>query len=62
MGSSTFLAFCAMHPTCKGSISLFPAILALGNTWVHSCTSDSGDVSREVEELVDKDFGLGSIL
>jgi len=51
-----------MHPTCKGSISLFPAILALGNTWVHSCTSDSGDVSREVEELVDKDFGLGSIL
>jgi len=31
----------------------FPAVVALGNTWVHVCCFNGGDVSAEVKGVVD---------
>jgi len=40
----------------------FPAVVTLRNSGVHAGTSESGYVSAEIEEMVNKYFGLGAIL
>jgi len=62
VGSAAFLAFGPMYSASKCCVSPFPAVVALGNTWVHGSASDSGDVLTKVEGSVHDGFGFGAIL
>ena len=41
---------------------LFPAVLALGNSWVHVCSPDGSDILSYVEAPVDEHLGIGLTL
>ena len=47
--ASTFLALCAMGFACEGRVPLFPTVVTLWNTWVHTGASERGYMLAEVE-------------
>jgi len=54
-------AFSSLNATRKGGVSPLPAILALGNSWIHIRTSNCGDVIAHIEAPVNK-FSIFSTL
>ena len=62
VGASTLLAFSPVCSASKRCVSPFPAVVALGNAWVHGGASDRGDVPTKVEGPVYDGFGFGSVL
>jgi len=62
VGTTAFLAFGTMGTAGKGGVTPLPAVAALENTRVHGGASDGGNVSSEVEGLINDGFGLGTIL
>ena len=57
-----FNAFLSLSSTCKSSMFLFPAVLVLENTWVHVCTTNSGDIALNVKIPIKKTFSLTTTL
>jgi len=47
--SIAFWTFFSMNTVEKSGIFLFLAVFALGNTWVHVGTIDSGDVASDIK-------------
>jgi len=43
-----------MHTICESSVFLFPAVLALEDIRIHVCTTDSCNVTSNVEASVDE--------
>jgi len=43
-------------------MSPFPAVLALGNSWVHVCSLDGSNVLSYVKAPVDEHLGIGPAL
>jgi len=43
-------------------VSPFPAVLALGNSWVHVCSPDGSDVLSYVKVPVDEHLGISPTL
>ena len=55
-------AFSSLNVTRKGGVSPLPAILALGNSWIHIRTSNCGDVVAHIEAPVNEKFSIFSTL
>ena len=51
-----------MNATRKGGVSPLPAILALGNSWIHICTSNCDNVIAHIEAPVNEKFSVFSTL
>jgi len=60
--TTTLLTFGAVSFIQKGKMTLFPTIMALRDTWIHVSASDSGYISAKVKRMINKQFGLRSIL
>jgi len=43
-------------------VTPFPTVVALRDAWVHTGTSESGDIFAEVEQMVNERFGFGTVL
>ena len=41
---------------------LFPVILALGDIWVHVCTTNGGNIAPNIETSIDKMFNITTTL
>ena len=55
-------AFSSLNATRKGGVFPLPAILALGNSWIHVRTSNCGDVIAHIEAPVNEKFSIFSTL
>jgi len=51
-----------MYIICKYNVASLSAILVLQNTKIYTCTFNSGNVSFQVEALVNELFGFCVIL
>jgi len=47
--AATFLTLGPMSFACEGGMTPFPIVVVLRYSWVHICTSDSGDKSSVVK-------------
>ena len=54
--------FSSLNATRKGRVSPLPAILALGDSRIHICTSNYGDVIAHIEAPVNEKFSVFSTL
>ena len=54
VGTVTLNAFGPLDMTQESGMAPFPAIFALGNSWVHVGSSDHSDVIAHIEASVDK--------
>ena len=57
-----FDIFRSLNFAQKSSVTLFLAILALKNTWIHIGSSNSHDISANIEAPVDEHFGFTATL
>jgi len=55
-------AFGALYSARESGVSPFPAILALGDLWVHVCSPDSSNVLSYIEAPIDEHLGIGPAL
>jgi len=62
MWAVTSDVFCPLDSAYTCRVTPFPAIFALGNTWIHVCASDGGDESSYVKPSVNKGFSFGAVL
>jgi len=46
---TTFGASHSIYSACKGDVPLFPAVSALGNTWVYVCVPNGSNVSTYID-------------
>jgi len=53
MRATAFLTFGPMSFVRKGGMSLFPTVMILRYSWIHVCSSDSGNTSAIVEGVID---------
>jgi len=51
-------AFGALYSAQKSGVAPFPAVLILGNSWVHICSLDSSDILSNIEAPVDEHLGI----
>jgi len=51
-------AFSSLNAIQKGGVSPLPAILTLGNSQIHICTSNCGDVIAHIEAPVNEKFSI----
>jgi len=58
----TLDTFGALYSAQEGGVSPFPAILTLGDPWVHVCSPDSSDVLSYIEASIDEHLGIGPTL
>jgi len=49
--SIAFDAFRSLSSVCKDSMSLFPAVLILGNTGIHIGSTNGGNVASYIEAM-----------
>jgi len=54
----TLDAFRALYSAQESGVAPFPAVLVLGNSWVHVCSPDSSDVLSNVKAPVDEHLGI----
>jgi len=54
--------FGALYSAQESGMSPFPAVLALGNSWVHVRSPDGSDVLSYVKAPVDEHLGIGPTL
>ena len=57
-----FNTFLFLSSTCKSGMFLFPAILVLGDTWIHICTTNSGNIAPNVKIPIKKTFSFTTTL
>lgn len=62
VGAPAFLAFSAVGFVCKGGVTLFLAVVALGNTRIHRCAFHCSNVPSKVKRSIYESFCLGAIL
>jgi len=62
MWAITFDTFCSLNSAYTCRVILFPAIFALGNTWIHVCILNGGNESFYVEPSFNKGFSFGAAL
>ena len=62
VGTITLHIFCTLNSACTHWITPLPTIFTLWDPEVHICTSNSGDVSTNIEAPIDKALGLHSAL
>jgi len=55
-------AFGALYSARESGMFPFPAVLALGDSWVHVCSLDGSDVLSYVKAPVDEHLGVGPAL
>jgi len=58
----TLNVFGSLNSAQKYRVAPPPTILALGDFWVHVCSSNGNDVVVYVEAPVDKHFGIATTL
>ena len=51
-----------MNMVGKSCISLFLAVFALGNTWIHVGIMNSGNVASNIEAPINQHFGSSTTL
>jgi len=54
--------FGALYSAQESDVFPFPAILALGDPWVHICSPDSSNVLSYIEAPIDEHLGIGPTL
>jgi len=54
VGTVTFNAFGPLDTTRESGVAPFPAVFALGDSWVHVGSSDRSNVIAHVEASVDE--------
>jgi len=55
-------AFGALYSTQESGVSPFPAVLALGDSWVHVHSPDGSNVLSYIKAPVDEHLGIGPAL
>jgi len=60
--STTFLIFRAISSVSKCRVSLFPTVAILRYSRVHIGTSNGGNITTEIKEVINKKLSLGTIL
>ena len=58
VGAVTLDTFGVLYSAQKSGVTPFPAVLALGDSWVHVCSPDSSNILFYIEALVDKHLGI----
>jgi len=58
----TLDTFGALYSAQESGVAPFPAVLALGNSWVHVCSLDSNDVLSNIKAPVDEHLSIHSAL
>ena len=62
MWAIAFDTFCPLYSTNTSSVTPFPAVFALGNTWIHVGAAHDSNEPSNVKSLVNKRFGLRATL
>ena len=55
---AAFNTFQSLSSVYKSDMSPFPAVLALGDTWIYICAMNGSNIAPNVETLINKTFSL----